>query len=318
MIYTHNIDPVLITISQMSLYWYGAMYAISFLIIDFLMRKNIPNINNQNITNVQTDKILFTCFIFLLLGGRLGYVIFYNLQYYVNDPIKILYVWQGGMSFHGAFIGMIIAIVRLKDQINKSFLELTDLIVEECRRIVKLLEQVEQFGNLRKPNLEEVNLHDIIDRARRSAELGYAAHMRFIADYDPSLPLICADVDQLLQVLLNLIKNAAEAASSDGGTITIRTFYEHSFKMRWSDGAGQNLPLQVEICDDGPGLPEDIKSDIFDPFVSGKENGTGLGLALASKIINDHKGWLSVVSDPKETIFRISLPCASEGPYNKD
>ncbi len=129
MIYTHNIDPILITISQISLYWYGAMYAISFLVIDSLMRKNIPNINNQNITGTQTDKILFTCFIFLLLGGRLGYVIFYNFEYYLSDPIKILFIWQGGMSFHGAFIGIVIAAVRLKDQIKKNFLEITDLIV---------------------------------------------------------------------------------------------------------------------------------------------------------------------------------------------
>ena len=202
--------------------------------------------------------------------------------------------------------------------LSSEDLELTDLIVEESRRIVKLLEQVEQFGNLQTPNLKEVNLHDILGRARRSAELGYAAHMRFIEDYDPSLPSVHGDVDQLLQVLLNLIKNAAEAASADGGTITLRTFYEHSFKIRWADDTGSSLPLQVEICDDGPGLPEDIKSDIFDPFVSGKENGTGLGLALANKIINDHKGWLSVASDPGKTIFRISLPCAPVSLCYKD
>ena len=191
--------------------------------------------------------------------------------------------------------------------LEPSDLELTDLIVEETRRIVKLLEQVEQFGNLREPVRCEVNIHDILDRARRSALLGFGAHMAIVEDYDPSLPAAYGDSDQLLQVLLNLIKNASEA-SPHGGTIRLRTFYEHSFRLRRSDGSGQALPLQIEIIDDGPGLPEEIKNDVFDPFVSGRENGTGLGLALASKIISDHNGWISVNSVPGRTVFRISLP----------
>ncbi len=191
--------------------------------------------------------------------------------------------------------------------LEPSDLELTDLIVEETRRIVKLLEQVEQFGNLREPVRCEVNIHDILDRARRSALLGFGAHMAIVEDYDPSLPAAYGDSDQLLQVLLNLIKNASEA-SPHGGTIRLRTFYEHSFRLRRSDGSGQALPLQIEIIDEGPGLPEEIKNDVFDPFVSGRENGTGLGLALASKIISDHNGWISVNSVPGRTVFRISLP----------
>ena len=191
--------------------------------------------------------------------------------------------------------------------LEPSDLELTDLIVEETRRIVKLLEQVEQFGNLREPVRCEVNIHDILDRARRSALLGFGAHMAIVEDYDPSLPAAYGDSDQLLQVLLNLIKNASEACPH-GGTIRLRTFYEHSFRLRRSDGSGQALPLQIEIIDDGPGLPEEIKNDVFDPFVSGRENGTGLGLALASKIISDHNGWISVNSVPGRTVFRISLP----------
>lgn len=185
--------------------------------------------------------------------------------------------------------------------------ELTDLIVGECRRIVKLLEQVEQFGNLSDPDFHPVNLHDILDRARRSAALGFGAHMTIIEEYDPSLPMAWGDADQLLQVVLNLLKNASEASESKHGTITIRTFYEHSFRLRRSDGTGKTLPLQIEIIDDGPGLPPTIRDDIFDPFVSGKENGTGLGLALVSKIISDHNGWISVNSIPGRTVFRLSL-----------
>ncbi|MCE8009848.1 ATP-binding protein [Aestuariivita sp.] len=191
-------------------------------------------------------------------------------------------------------------------------LELTDLIVAESRRIVKLLEQVEQFGNLSAPDLKPVNIHDVLDRARRSALLGFGAHMSIQEDYDPSLPLALGDPDQLLQVVLNLLKNASEAATGNG-TIRIHSYFEHSFRLRRSDGSGHSLPLQIEIIDDGPGLPEGIKADIFDPFVSGKENGTGLGLALVSKIISDHDGWISVTSVPGRTVFRLSLPRAPRG-----
>ncbi|KIC11296.1 ATPase [Leisingera sp. ANG-M1] len=186
-------------------------------------------------------------------------------------------------------------------------LELTDLIVSESRRIVKLLEQVEQFGNLSEPGFKPVNLHDVLDRARRSALLGFGAHMTITEEYDPSLPMAWGDADQLLQVVLNLLKNASEAADSKGGHIHIRTFYEHSFRLRRSDGTGKLLPLQIEIVDDGPGLPDKIKDDIFDPFVSGRENGTGLGLALVSKIVSEHNGWISVSSVPGRTVFRLSL-----------
>ncbi len=189
-------------------------------------------------------------------------------------------------------------------------LELTDLIVTESRRIVKLLEQVEQFGNLSAPELKPVNLHDVLDRARRSALLGFGAHMKIVEEYDPSLPPAYGDPDQLLQVILNLLRNASEAADPAGGIIRIRSYYEHSVRLRRADGSGEPLPLQIEICDDGPGLPEDIRADVFDPFVSGRENGTGLGLALVSKIVSDHGGWIAVSSTPGKTVFRLSLPRA--------
>ena len=196
--------------------------------------------------------------------------------------------------------------------LHKDDLELTDLIVAESRRIVKLLEQVEQFGNLTAPERAAVNLHDVLDRARRSAILGFGAQMKIVEDYDPSLPPAWGDKDQLLQVVLNLLKNASEAAGQGGGTIRLHSYYEHSFRLRRADGSGQPLPLQIEVIDDGPGLPEHIRSDVFDPFVSGRENGTGLGLALVSKIVSEHGGWISVTSVPGRTVFRISLPRADE------
>jgi two-component system nitrogen regulation sensor histidine kinase GlnL len=188
--------------------------------------------------------------------------------------------------------------------------ELSDLIVEETQRIVKLLEQVEQFGNLRPPERRAVNIHDALDRARRSALVGFARNMTIIEDYDPSLPATFADTDQLMQVFLNLIKNAAEASGPGGGVIRLRTFYDLSLRLRRKDGSGNPLALQVEIIDDGPGLPPEIAGSIFEPFVSGRENGTGLGLALVYRIISDHDGWIAVDSVPGRTVFRVSLPLA--------
>ena len=195
--------------------------------------------------------------------------------------------------------------------------ELTDLIVGESRRIVKLLEQVEQFGNLRRPALKPVNIHDVLDRARQSASVGFGAHMMFIEEYDPSLPRCLADSDQLLQVFLNLLKNASEACGP-GGVIRLRTFYEPSLRVRRADGTLARLPLQVEVVDDGPGLPPDIADEIFEPFVSGRENGTGLGLALVSKLIGQAGGWISVDSAPGRTVFRISLAVAPDAPEPDD
>lgn len=204
-------------------------------------------------------------------------------------------------------------------------LELTDLIVAESRRIVRLLDQVEQFGNLSPPDLAPVNLHDVLDRARRSALVGFGAHMTISEDYDPSLPLAYGDLDQLVQVVLNLLKNAAQAAGEAGGTIRLRSFYEHSYRLqratqqdaamgmaglvgKQSSAAARPLPLQIEIVDDGPGIAPELLNDIFDPFISGRENGTGLGLALVSKIMSDHGGWITVTSVPSRTVFRLSLP----------
>jgi two-component system nitrogen regulation sensor histidine kinase GlnL len=172
---------------------------------------------------------------------------------------------------------------------------------------VKLLEQVEQFGNLRPPDRRAVNIHDALDRARRSAMVGFARGRVIVEDYDPSLPNTFADMDQLMQVFLNLIKNAAEAG---GQTIRLHTFYDLSLRLRRKDGSGNPLALQVEIIDDGPGIAPEIAGNIFEPFVSGRENGTGLGLALVSKIISDHDGWIAVDSAPGRTVFRVSLPLA--------
>ena len=128
MLYTHNIDPIMLTIGPVHLYWYGAMYAISFILIDYLMKKKLVT-TNFDFDSVQIDKILLTSLIMLLIGGRLGYVIFYNIEYYLHSPLKIFFIWEGGMSFHGALIGILIGLVLLSRKENLSFLKIADYIV---------------------------------------------------------------------------------------------------------------------------------------------------------------------------------------------
>ncbi|SMR72034.1 two-component system, NtrC family, nitrogen regulation sensor histidine kinase GlnL [Aliiroseovarius halocynthiae] len=187
--------------------------------------------------------------------------------------------------------------------------EMTDLIVAETRRVVALLDQVERFGDLRPPERQPTNIHDLLDRAWATAQLGYASGMGCEKLYDPSLPDVFVDADQIQQIFLNLIKNASEAADNKGN-ITLKTFYDGGLRVALPGGDQAHLPIQVEVIDDGPGLPPDIAENVFEPFVSGRENGTGLGLALVSKIVTDHGALISVNSVPGRTAFRISLPVA--------
>ncbi|WP_282602481.1 ATP-binding protein [Paracoccus sp. PARArs4] len=191
--------------------------------------------------------------------------------------------------------------------------EMAEMIVSESRRIVALLEQVERFGDTSPPALGALNVHDVLEQVRRSAQVGFARDVKIVTDYDPSLPPALADADQLMQVCLNLVKNAAEALKGKaGGTIRLHSFYDHTLRRPPSDTdpAGRALPLQIEIEDNGPGFPPEIADQVFEPFVSGRENGTGLGLALVSKIVTDHGALIRVDSRPGRTVFRISLPKA--------
>ena len=192
--------------------------------------------------------------------------------------------------------------------------DLADLIVAESRRIVEWLDQVERFGDTSSPKLGAVNVHDVLERVRRSASVGFGKALRIVPEYDPSLPPALIDTDQLVQVCLNLVKNAAEAIerAGQGSTIRIRSFYDGTLRLAPTEAEpqGRSLPLQIEIEDDGPGIPDSIVAEVFEPFVSGRENGTGLGLALVSKIITDHGAWVALDTRPGRTVFRISLPKA--------
>ena len=186
--------------------------------------------------------------------------------------------------------------------------ELTGLIQAEAARIGKLVDRVEAFGDLRPAQRRALNIHDVLDRARRAAQAGFASHVRFSEEFDPSLPPTAGDPDQLLQVFQNLLKNAAEAAPRVGGTIAIATAYRPGVKMARPGQKSEGLPLLVTVADNGPGVPESLIRDIFDPFVSSKVNGSGLGLSLVSKFVADHGGVVECDSRPGRTRFHVRLP----------
>ncbi len=138
--------------------------------------------------------------------------------------------------------------------------------------------------------------------------------MRINEEYDPSLPPVHGDRDLLLQVFLNLVKNAAEAAPGTGGEIVLTSAYRHGFRLAVPGGDGRrHLPLMVSVADNGSGIPDDLKPHLFDPFVTTKRNGTGLGLALVAKVIGDHGGVIEFDSQPRRTVFRVFLPVVTPG-----
>jgi len=187
--------------------------------------------------------------------------------------------------------------------------ELTRLIIDEADRIVALVDRMEVFSDKRPLERNAVNIHSVLEHARKVAQNGFARHIRFVERYDPSLPEVYGNRDQLVQVFLNLIKNAAEAAPSQGGEIVLGTAYQHGVRFLIPGTESRvHLPLLVSIQDNGSGIPEDLRPHLFDPFVSTKRNGTGLGLALVAKIIGDHGGVIDFETLPRRTIFKVSLP----------
>ncbi|MBV9552710.1 MAG: PAS domain-containing protein [Alphaproteobacteria bacterium] len=186
---------------------------------------------------------------------------------------------------------------------------LTQLICDETDRIVALVDRMEAFSEPQPLSRGAVNIHEVLERVRKVAQTGFARHVRFAEEYDPSLPPVHGSRDLLVQVFLNLVKNAAEAVSAVGGEIVIATAYRHGRRVSTAGGERpRQVPLMVSIIDNGPGIPEDLRPHLFDPFVTTKRNGTGLGLALVAKVIGDHGGIIEFDSQPRRTAFRVFLP----------
>jgi two-component system, NtrC family, nitrogen regulation sensor histidine kinase GlnL len=188
--------------------------------------------------------------------------------------------------------------------------ELAVLIRDEADRIRALVDRMEMFSA--KPiERGAVNIHRVMEHVRRLAQTGFAPHIRITEAYDPSLPPVHGNRDQLVQVVLNLVKNASEAitqAHIGNGEITLVTAYQQGVRLT-APGSGQrlHLPLVVTVRDNGPGIPDDMRPHLFDPFVTSKPSGSGLGLALVAKIIADHGGLIAVDSRPGRTEFRLHL-----------
>jgi two-component system, NtrC family, nitrogen regulation sensor histidine kinase GlnL len=186
---------------------------------------------------------------------------------------------------------------------------LTQLICAEVDRIVALVDRMESFSDYRPIEREAVNIHEVLGRVRKAAQSGFARHARLIEEYDPSLPPVHGDRDLLVQAFINLVKNAAEALPGSTGEIVLTTAYRLGLRLAGPRGEGRrHLPLMVSVTDNGSGIPEDLRPYLFDPFVTSKRNGTGLGLALVAKVIGDHGGVIEFDSQPGRTVFRVFLP----------
>ncbi|MDE1147782.1 MAG: ATP-binding protein [Azospirillaceae bacterium] len=206
----------------------------------------------------------------------------------------------------------------LEENASEGDRMLTRLICDEADRIVALVDRMEVFTDGRPLEKSGVNIHGVLEHVRRVAQSGFGRTIRFIERYDPSLPPVLGNRDQLIQIFLNLVKNAAEACPDTGGEIILSTAYQHGVRLAVPGSDSRvHLPLLISVQDNGDGIPEDLRANLFDPFVTTKMNGTGLGLALVAKIIGDHGGVIDFDSVPRRTIFKVSLPMAPGRPASE-
>lgn len=200
----------------------------------------------------------------------------------------------------------------LEQSVTPDELPLARLVREEVDRIVDLIDRVEVFGDDRPLEREPINIHVVLDRVKLLASSGVAKGVTFVEDYDPSLPPVLGNRDQLIQVFLNLVKNAAEALDrTTRPEIRISTAFRPGIRIAVQGVAERiSLPLEIVIEDNGPGIAPELLPILFDPFITTKPTGSGLGLALVAKIVGDHGGVVDSDSRLGRTRFRILLPVA--------
>ncbi len=189
---------------------------------------------------------------------------------------------------------------------------LTRLICDETDRICALVDRMEVFSDRRPLERSSFNIHLVLEHVRRVAEHGFGKRIHFVEAYDPSLPDVLGNRDQLVQIFLNLVKNACEACPEEGGEVILSTAYQHGVRLAVPGSDSRvHLPLVVSVQDNGEGIPEDLWPHLFDPFVTTKPKGTGLGLALVAKIVGDHGGIIEFDTQSRRTLFRVYLPVGS-------
>lgn len=191
---------------------------------------------------------------------------------------------------------------------------LTRLITDETDRIVALVDRMEVFSDERPITRDRVNIHVVLDRVKAIAKSGFAKKINIVEDYDPSLPPVYGNRDQLIQVFLNLVKNAAEAIGANPlGEIGLSTAFRPGIRVS-VPGSPERLSLPLEFCvrDNGSGVADDLLPILFDPFITTKPNGTGLGLALVAKIVGEHGGIVECDASARGTTFRVLLPVWKE------
>ena len=200
----------------------------------------------------------------------------------------------------------------LETVLNDEDRPLAQLIRDETDRIVQLVDRMEVFSDERPIDPQPVNIHIVLDRVQQIAKSGFGANVEFKQDFDPSLPLVAGNQDQLIQVFLNLVKNACESIQHvDRPKIKMKTAYQPGVRLSIPGLKERvSLPLEFSVQDNGPGVPEEIQNYMFDPFVTTKTNGSGLGLPLVAKIVGDHGGVIECESHPGATRFKILMPAA--------